>query len=226
MNIINFENSMKDIAIFGAGGFGREVACLINRINEKSPNTWNFIGFFDDDNEIWGTKNEYGKVLGGMDALNQWDKPLSIVVSIGKPQTVKTIVGKIVNPLIDFPNVLAPDTILMDPDSFHYGRGNLFCTGCLVSCNATIGDFNTFNDFVSIGHDTVIGNYNAFMTATRVSGIVTIGDCNFFGVNSCMVQGVKVGNNTIVAAGSALMRRTKDGYTYIGVPANVLIIKK
>ena len=24
---------MKDIAIFGAGGFGREVACLINRIN-------------------------------------------------------------------------------------------------------------------------------------------------------------------------------------------------
>jgi len=31
---------MKDIAIYGAGGFGREVACLINKINEVNP-TWN-----------------------------------------------------------------------------------------------------------------------------------------------------------------------------------------
>ena len=42
---------MKDIAIYGAGGFGREVACLIKRINEKAP-TWNFIGFFDNDPNI------------------------------------------------------------------------------------------------------------------------------------------------------------------------------
>ena len=38
---------MNDIAIYGAGGFGCEVACLIKRINEKEP-TWNFIGFFYD----------------------------------------------------------------------------------------------------------------------------------------------------------------------------------
>ena len=41
-----------------------------------------------------------------------------------------------------------------------------------------------------------------------------------------MVQGVKIGNNTTLAAGSALIRRTKDGYTYIGVPATALVIKK
>lgn len=28
---------MKDIAIYGAGGFGREVACLLRRINEQAP---------------------------------------------------------------------------------------------------------------------------------------------------------------------------------------------
>lgn len=27
---------MRDIAIYGAGGFGKEVACLLNRINESS----------------------------------------------------------------------------------------------------------------------------------------------------------------------------------------------
>lgn len=214
---------MKDIAIYGAGGFGREVACLIKRINSASV-TWNLIGFFDDGLEA-GVENEYGRIHGGLDALNKWEKPLNVVLSIGKPQTVKCIVESITNPLIEFPNIFAPDVILMDVDSFKYGRGNVFCTGCLVSCNVQIGDFNTFNDFVSVGHDVEIGNYNAFMTATRISGIVTIGECNFFGVNSCMVQGVKIGNKITVAAGSALMRRTKDGYTYIGVPANALIIK-
>ena len=40
---------MKDIAIYGAGGFGREIACLIQMINksEKKPK-WNIVGFFDD----------------------------------------------------------------------------------------------------------------------------------------------------------------------------------
>ena len=38
---------MKDIVIYGAGGFGREIACLLNLINEKTPE-WNIIGFLDD----------------------------------------------------------------------------------------------------------------------------------------------------------------------------------
>lgn len=215
---------MKDIVIYGSGGYGREIACLLMRINGVNP-TWNLVGFIDD-GLTPGEKNEYGVVLGGKEYLNASTKPLSVAMAIGKPQTVKTIIESITNPLIDFPNIIAPDVIFMDKDNVNLGRGNIFCTGSLVSCNTHIGDFNTFNDFVSIGHDATIGNYNAFMTATRVSGIVTIGDCNFFGVNSCMVQGVKVGSNTTVAAGSALMRRTKDGYTYIGVPASALVIKK
>ena len=215
---------MTDIAIYGAGGFGREIACLLNRINEVKS-TWNLIGFIDDGKSV-GVENEYGVVLVGIDTLNAWNKPLSVAMSIGKPQVVKTIVENITNPMIDFPNIFAPDVIMMDKNNVKIGKGNVFCTGCLISCNSKIGDFNTFNDFVSIGHDTVIGNYNGFMTSTRISGIVTIGDCNFFGVNSCMVQGIKIGNNITLAAGSALMRRPKDGYTYIGVPANALIIKK
>lgn len=213
---------MKDIIIYGAGGFGREIACLINRINAVKPE-WNLIGFIDD-GEPAGRENGYGKVLGNLETINNWQTPVSVVISIGKPQIVKTLIEKITNPNIDFPNLIAPDVIMMDPNNVTIGKGNIICTGCLISCNTNIGDFNCFNDFVSIGHDTVIGNFNAFMTATRVSGIVTIGDCNFFGVNSCMVQGVKVGKNTSLAAGSALIRRTKDGFTYIGVPANVLNI--
>ena len=47
---------MNDIAILGAGGFGREIACLIDKINQNKPQ-WNLIGFFDDNNDL--KKNVY-----------------------------------------------------------------------------------------------------------------------------------------------------------------------
>lgn len=216
---------MKDLVICGAGGFADEVICLLNRINRIAP-TWNFLGYIDKDNSTKGEKRRFGKVLGDISFVNNTKKPLSVVIAIGNPERVKKVIGEIFNQYVDFPNIIAPDVLCLDQDSITMGRGNIICTGCLLSCNTHIGDFNTFNDFVSIGHDTIVGNYNSFMTATRISGLVTIGDCNYFGVNSCTIQGVKIGNNTTIAAGSALMRRTKDGYTYIGVPASALVIKK
>lgn len=38
---------LKDIAIFGVGGFGREVLALIKDINKVTP-TYIIVGFFDD----------------------------------------------------------------------------------------------------------------------------------------------------------------------------------
>lgn len=38
---------MKNLIIIGCGGFGREVAWLVERINEKEKH-WNFLGFVDD----------------------------------------------------------------------------------------------------------------------------------------------------------------------------------
>ena len=209
---------MKDIAIYGAGGFGREVACLIKRINEKEP-TWNFIGFFDDNAELKGTRNEYGTILGGLDVVNSWDKPLDVVLAIGSPRIVEKLSKNIINPKIEFPNVIAPDVIIVDPENFSMGKGNLATYGCLFSCNTHIGNFNSFNSYITIGHDTIIGDCNSFMPAVRISGSVQIGNRNFFGVNSVVLQQLKIGNDTVIGGSSIVIRKTKDGNTYVGNPA-------
>ena len=72
---------MKDLLIYGLGGFGHEVACLINHINRVKP-TWNLIGYIDDGVAV-GTTCKYGKVLGNCDTLNAWEKPVSVVIAIG-----------------------------------------------------------------------------------------------------------------------------------------------
>ena len=134
---------MKDIAIYGAGGFGKEVACVIKKINEKIS-TWNIIGFFDDGIEKGTQISHFGPVLGNITDLNNWSKPLSIAFAIGVPQIIKSLVQRIGNSFIDFPNIVHPDSALADLQTFKIGRGNIITRGCTFSCDVTIGDFNQF----------------------------------------------------------------------------------
>lgn len=209
---------MKDIVIFGAGGFGREIACLIRLINEREPQ-WNIIGFLDDNPELTGTANEYGTVLGGTDWLNAREKPIAVAIAVGNPQAVESIANRISNPIVEYPNLYAPTVTFLDKESLKIGKGNIFCTNCFVSCNVTVGDFNLFNGYIPIGHDTEIGNHNVIMPSCNISGGVKIGNTNILGVQSVVLQYVKIGNNTRIGANSVIMRKTKDGFLYMGNPA-------
>ena len=95
---------MKDIAIYGAGGFGKEVACLINRINEKVM-TWHLVGFFDDDPEKKGRMvSHFAPCLGGMSELNAYPSSIAIVMAIGNSNVVQKIVPRITNTNVWYPN--------------------------------------------------------------------------------------------------------------------------
>jgi acetyltransferase-like isoleucine patch superfamily enzyme len=60
---------------------------------------------------------------------------------------------------------------------------------------------------------------------TRISGETMIGNKNFFGVRSTVLQGLKIGNDTRIGAGSFIIRKTKDGHTYFGNPAKMLKVE-
>lgn len=211
-----------DIVIYGAGGLGREVACLLSSINsEAKQSLWNFIGFIDD---VFpkGTLNKYGEVLGGIEVLNSWSKPLSVVVAVGSPIGINIIVSKINNPNINYPNLIAPDVLFYDKEALQMGKGNIIGFRCILSCNVTIGDFNVFNTDISVGHDTVIGSQNVFNPGSRISGNIKIGDQNFFGVSSVVLEKKKIGNKTTIGANSVIIKKTKDGCTYYGNPAIII----
>lgn len=211
---------MDEIAIYGAGGLGREIACLINQINEKDKK-WNFIGFFDDGKKI-GEKNEYGSVIGGIGEVNSWRSKLNIVFAIGSPKIIATLTSLIINDLIDYPNIIAPGTSFLDKNNFAIGVGNIITNGCHISCNVKIGNFNLLNGLITIGHDACLGNFNSVMPAVKISGEVSIGNNNFLGANSTILQRITIGNDTIIGANSLVLKNTKDGNTYLGSPASIL----
>lgn len=211
---------MKDIAIYGAGGFGKEVASLINWINRESP-TWKLVGFFDDGVEEGTQVSHFGKVLGGMEKLNGWERPLDVAIAIGSPTSLKRVRERIVNQNVSCPNIIAPTFGMSDPQTFKIGEGNIIGNGCAVSVDVEIGNYNILNADIVIGHDAQIGNYNVLMPDIRVSGEVKIGEGNLMGVGSIVLQQIKIGNGVHLGAGAVLLTKPKDGCTYIGNPAKM-----
>ncbi len=213
---------MKDLLIYGLGGFGHEVACLINHINRVNP-TWNLIGYIDDGVAV-GTTCKYGKVLGNCDTLNAWEKPVSVVIAIGNTKYLELVSKKITNPNVEFPNIIAPNVFYFDEENVTMGKGNIVTFGCRFSCNIKLGDFNILNGNISLGHDACIGNYNVMFPETRISGQTIIGDRNFFGARVFVAQCLKLGNDCRYGAGCYVLRKTKDGNLYMGNPAKKIEI--
>ena len=210
---------MKKIAIYGAGGLGREVACLIKQINNIVP-VWEFIGFFVDSKYAKkGESNEYGEILGDIDILNQWHEDLSLVIAIGTPSAVKNIRERIDNSNISFPNLIAPTVVIMDKDNVELGEGNIIGNGCWISCNVKIGSLNILNNYITVGHDSNIGDFNAFMPMVNISGNVNIGNGNYMGLKSAIIEKQIIEDYVTVGAGSIVMRKAKSNNLYMGNPA-------
>ena len=214
------DEKSKRIAIFGAGGLGREVAGGIERINrEKGQDIWKFVGFYDDNVTKGTSVSHYGTVLGGINELNTEDEPLSLAIAVGDPKARKRIFESIYNPMISYPNLIAPSFKVLDELTFEIGIGNIIQDGCSATCNVKVGNFNVMNGSNVLGHDVKVGDFNVLMPGVRLSGSVTMEDCNMMGVDSVVLQKVVVGNHVTLGAGSVLMTKPKDGMTYIGVPA-------
>lgn len=209
---------MTDIAIYGAGGLGREVAAVMRNINNSAP-TWNLVGFFDDGKPKGETIGAFGPVLGGIDCVNAWDRELAVVLCMGTPRTMQTVYSKITNPLISFPNIIDMWAYLSNRPTIKMGIGNIILGDSVMTTDVTLGNFNLLNGSVTLGHDVHTGDFNVFMPGCRISGGVTIGDRNMFGSMSFVKQYLDIGNDVILSPLSPLLTKPKDGGTYMGNPA-------
>ncbi|MBD5226804.1 MAG: serine acetyltransferase [Bacteroidales bacterium] len=213
---------MKKIAIYGVGGLGHEVAAAIRNGWIRDSVNWEIIGYFDDrDFSANPSDRLCGDWLGGIDQLNDWEEPIGVLLCFGNPRTRLAVADKIKNPLVDFPNSIASNFRISDPESFSIGKGNIIQGDCKVTTNVLIGDFNLFNGNVVLGHDTTVGNGNVFMPGCKISGDVRLGDSNLFGTMSFVMQGLKIGSEITLSPLSALLTKPRNGSTYIGNPAKI-----
>lgn len=211
---------MKDIAIFGVGGFGREVLTLIQDINRVEP-TWNVVGFFDDGYEV-GYEVHGLKNLGGAKELNEWKTPLSVVIAIGTPRIKRAILNNIKNTLVDYPTLIHPSVIIGDRDYVKIGKGCILCAYTVVTCDVEIGDFVILNLACTLGHDTVVKDYCAFMPTCNISGECVIEEGVYCGTGVKIINQTSIGAETIVGAGAVVVKPLPVKCTAVGAPAKAI----
>ncbi len=205
----------KDILVYGGGGFGREVAWLINEINRVRTD-WNMLGFIDDKLEI-GTKiiDEY-KVLGNLLIIDSFNKETAIAIAIGNKSRIE-IARKIINPYVRFPILIHPSVIMSEKVSI--GEGTIICAGSIITVDIEIGNFVIINIDCTIGHDAIIEDYCTISPSVNISGNVIIGEKTFIGTGAHIINNVKVGKNVIIGAGSVVTEDIPSDCTVVGIPA-------
>lgn len=207
---------MRNIAIVGAGGFGREVKLIIDAIN-KEVQQYNFLGYYDDGIPR-GTLINGFPLIGNMEDLLKVSESLCVVVAIGAPAIKKKVVESINNDNISYPNLIHPSAIISE-DKVYLGKGNIICAYCVITCNIKIFDFVILNLMCTVGHDTEIKTYSSFMPSVNISGEVTIHENVYVGTGAKIINQLEIGKNTIVGAGAVVSKSLPENCTAVGIPA-------
>jgi sugar O-acyltransferase (sialic acid O-acetyltransferase NeuD family) len=207
---------MKNIVIFGAGGFGREVAMLIEQINHKNR-TWNILGYYDD-GVSKGTELYGYNVLGGLNDLNTMEEPVHLVFAIGDPKTKEKIFSKISKANISYPILIHPSVIMGNKDT-RIGEGSIIAAGNILTVNINIGKHVILNLSCTVGHDTTIGDFSSFMPSVNISGEVEIRKGVYVGTGVKIINQLEIGAGTIVGAGAVVAKTLPANCTAVGIPA-------
>lgn len=208
---------MKDLIIFGASGFGREVAWAVERLNKVTP-TWNLFGFMDDADDIQGTEINGYKVLGKTADVSNYPDAY-YVVAVGASRTREKIVSnmKTVNPSIKFGTVIDPSVEMSDLVTI--GEGTIICAHTIITVNIEIGSHVIINLDCTVGHDAVLQDFVTLYPSVNVSGITNIGHAVELGTGMQIIQGKTVGDYSIVGAGAVVVKDIPAKCTAVGSPA-------
>ena len=209
---------MKNIVIIGAGGVGREVSLIIQQINELEQ-TWNLLGFIDDNTDNWGKVINGYSVIGGIDSLEFLSNDTYIVIAIANYKVKKNIVNKM-NNKFKFATIVHPKVWIHD--YMTVGEGTIIYEGAILTANIEIGNHVIISPKCGVGHDSIIKDYVSLLWNVNVSGNDLIEEGVMMGSGSTVIQGKKIGKGSIIGAGAVVVNDIESFSTAVGVPAKVI----
>lgn len=208
---------MKNLVIIGAGGFGREVAWLVERINQSNP-TWNLLGFLDDSEKLQGISINGYPVLGKTDEVVSYPTAF-FICAVGSSCIRKKIIDYVTSllPEIKFGTLIDPSVEKSNLVSI--GEGTIVCAHTIITVNIKIGSHVIINLNCTIGHDAILNDFVTLYPSVNVSGMTNIGYCCELGTGMQIIQEKKVGQYSIIGAGAVVVKDIPEKCTAVGCPA-------
>jgi sugar O-acyltransferase (sialic acid O-acetyltransferase NeuD family) len=212
----------ENLAILGAGGCGREVLCLVERLNASSSvPPWNLLGFYDDTPAKQNTVIDGYPVLGTIGDLVSQTENLSVVCSVAKPSIRVSIVSRCRNREgLKWATLIDPSVLI--GRSVSIGEGCLICANTIITVDITLGNHVLIDFACTLGHDSRFENFTTLYPGVNIGGYVSIGNSSEIGTGSQILPNVVIGNNCIVGAGAVVLKNLPANCTAVGVPAKLI----
>lgn len=182
-------------AIFGAGGFAREVS-LATGVRT----------FFVDDQYA-------GKGVLSISEFNPSE--FSLLVCIGDSKDREQVVKRLPKKT-QFWKFVHPSALILG--HIEIGEGSIICPGCILTCDIQIGKHCLLNCGTQVGHDSSLADFCSLMPSAVVSGNVSIGRSVFVGTNAAIREKIKICDNVKIGMGSAVFADIQEPGTYAGNP--------
>jgi sugar O-acyltransferase (sialic acid O-acetyltransferase NeuD family) len=211
------------LLLFGAGGFGREIANWCERASWNGR-SFELLGLIDD-HLAGGTANG-SPVYSLADAAERFPGAY-VLATVGNPALRERLIGKALEAgLQPTPPVIHPNAD-WDPETVGLGEGVVICAGSILTVNIVVSAHAQINLDCTVGHDATVGRYCTLSPGTHISGNVILEERVFMGTGAVTVNGVAgtplvLGADAVVGAGAVVTRNLEPGVTVVGVPARPL----
>lgn len=143
-----------------------------------------------------------------------------VVVAIGNNQIRKKIVG-LLNIKIDYYGTVIHPSAIISP-SASIQAGTVIMPNVVVNADCQIGGHVILNSTCVVEHDCVVENFAHISPGTILTGGVTVGEGTQLGAKSTVIPLIKIGDWSMVGAGSVVIKNIDDRITAAGVPARVI----
>ena len=211
------------IAIYGGGGFAREVAWLAQSCHGHSG-AYQVVCFIDDN------ESAHGKLLNGLPVMGlqgarERFPEARVVAAVGAPKTRQLMVEKAEAIGFGFETIVHPR--VERSEWIDIGMGTVICAGNILTTNITLGQHVQINLDCTIGHDVMMGDYTTLAPGVHVSGWVHFGQRVYVGTGAVIINGTEekplvMGDDAVIGAGACVIKSVAAGVTVVGVPAKPL----
>lgn len=213
--------SGKIIGIYGASGFGREVAPVVRSSHKAAGAN---IVYIDDS----ASKAE---TVNGLTVYN-WAKFLeldaaekSVIIAIADAQVRSLLADRCQVQNIAMFDVVASNVSV--GDEVRIEAGHILQPFVTLTSNIVIGRYFHANIYSYVAHDCKIGDFVTFAPGVMCNGNVHIADRAYIGTGAILKQGtpdkpLSIGEGAVVGMGAVVTKDVPAGVTVIGNPARIL----